>query len=432
MSKIDLEADEALVKEAYAIDPEALKNVLRPVLAATGVAGAAGLYGYYQGKKNEAKHKEDLSKSLAATFAMDGQFKNNPEKFSALFGQLAVMAPTVAKNPVLATKLIKQRLNKGFDLDDVHKLSVIESSGGTTRGVPTPRAAAGAAATSALGTLVSIIGPYEFGRFSSGVEGLVAPFKNRAEAAEARTAEEAAKKQKAQQELDAYKDDKGALFRDLRATFKKESSSEPFPLLVSEVCMGRMLSDSVTLIKQASGTLRNPKFSESVVKGFRLVKDHLGMMATPLMLGGGIGLVSLVRDKLQDAETHRVADENFARLKRTSDIVKGNPQVAQEAYETLKMVAPVLATRPGVLKEYIEGQAITGRYPNYEQVRGLAEAAQSIERRGSGKGFMSGVKDTLDIVKLPVRTQFQQVSEEPGSPAEWAEGKSAPKSPRMQ
>lgn len=380
-----------------------LMKAFGPIMVASGLAGVAGLATYFKSKSDQKQHQEDLAKSLQATYSMDKAFGKSPENFAKLFGELSVMAPTVAKSPNLASKLISQRMKTGFGLDDVHKLSVIESSGGINRTPKSPGAAATGAAASALSTLGITFGPSALPGMIQGAHEVQKITSTRVKAVD-KQKEDADKAQKFYQErghLQASDPEVKDLAAQIREMMKKQSSDASWDLRVSEECLGKMVSDRVTLFKEATVKSR-------FGAGMRALTNHLAYIAPALALGGGIGLVKLVHDRMQDSSLQSEADANFARLMRSSKIAKGNPEVARESFETLKMVAPVLATRPGVLRSFIENQANTGVLPNYEQVKALAETGQAVGRATEGKGFFSGVKDVMDFAHIPVKKEKWQ------------------------
>ncbi len=96
-----------------------------PLIGALGVSAFSGGMGYLLAKKRFGNHNERLKTSFDAVLG-EPQLAQNSERAKQLFSELSLISPTVAGNPRIAAKLIQNRLQDGFNLNDVHKLSAIE------------------------------------------------------------------------------------------------------------------------------------------------------------------------------------------------------------------------------------------------------------------------------------------------------------------
>jgi len=380
-----------------------MKAMLFPLLGVTGIAGAAGLYGYMSGRSATENHKKDLADSLHATFGKNPQFKQDPQKFAALFGELSVVAPTVAKNPQMAHKLLTERLDTGFSLDDVHKLSVIEASRMGTAGRPqTASAGARAAILGALEKSLNIFGMETFRRTEKKFQSIDQEVADAGKLLKSTLVSEISDpsvyRNMSPEELYAHARGKA------QAKNQTKQSSVEFPLYVSEACLGRMVSDRVHMMKTAAAKGGfGSGMKDMLGKGAKGLADHLAYIAPALALGGGLGLVKLVYDRSQDAHLKNEAQNQFSQLMRTNDTLKQDPQAAREAFDTICMVAPALAARPPVLRSFLEQQVQAFGRIAPDTIKGLAEANSAVDRSVSGnKGFMGGMKGVMETLHFPM------------------------------
>lgn len=402
MKPYNRRADVAFLKQANEMS-ELAKKALLPLVGTLTAAGAAGLYGYISAKRSGEQHHKDLAASLAKAMSVSPQFKSDPQRFTTLFSELAVLSPTVAKNPAMAGKLIAQKFKGGFELDDVHKLSVIEHAATTKKGLPTAGAAARGAAGAATGAILSTFGDKLFDHYYNLKEEHKKLLKSRDPLA-TDAAKSFAEALKAGAKLDPLprsqtdKDNLAELFAKIDA-MKKESSVADitaYPLMVSERCLGLMLSDRYQMLKTSAAAQPS-----AFRRGLEAMRSNLEFMAPAAALAGGVGLVKLVYNHMQNQKLKSEADRHFAELMKTSPLLQSDPNVAKQSFESLKTFAPALAARPQVMKTFVENQVQVGGMLPVDQVRLLAETSGIVSRQ-AGHGFGSSIRDTVKFV-LPGR-----------------------------
>ena len=155
-----------LAEDCSYIEKTALGPYMSALLPSLGVAlgsaAIAGTYGYLAAKRHYEKHHEGLSKSYDTMMSTHKEFSDSPDKFHQRFSELSIISPTVAANPNLAHKIIKPRLDTGFDLDDVHRLAAIQYHVSTSPRIEEPSTKARAAAADAFGTFAGQLIPAAF------------------------------------------------------------------------------------------------------------------------------------------------------------------------------------------------------------------------------------------------------------------------------
>lgn len=398
----DLVALEKLAASGNAAMQSYLSGLAKPLLGILAVAGTFGGIDYFFSKREKEKHQDDLFNSMRATAAKNKSFSKAPEKFVERFGELTVISPTIAKNPSLAGKILEKKINSGFSVDDIHKLTAIEHSVSNSRGLVSPGAAARAAATTGLRMGLQTFGPAIGAQLARSPQDVkMVQDKTKAQtkmlkdfgAAQARS--DKAKARFAR--LEAEDDDEGGM--------NKNSSAQK----VSDECLGQMLAERYVMFKTA-GVL------DTLKGGAKTLGTNLTWFAPALALGGGIELVRHALETRRTNQLEQKADLNFKEIMRTSDDAKRDPAVAREAFETLKAVAPTLAARPLVAKTFVDYTATQGRLAP-ETVQQLAEAENQIRgigmpKGGRGDGFMDTMKNTMSIVtpKKEVYDQMRKTS----------------------
>ena len=177
---------------------------------------------------------------------------------------------------------------------------------------------------------------------------------------------------------------------------------------VSDECLGRMLADRYTMCKEAGllDTLGKGTKAVGGMLGRSAVAtgEHLATNIVPLLISSGIlalaGLSKMREEGKQEAEANRI----FTDIKTNNSFVKEHPVTAEHAFNTLKSLAPSLASNPLVTKTFIEHVINSdGRLPP-ETVIMLADAQSKInrsqdlpklEQRGGMLGFVQGLKGPM-------------------------------------
>jgi len=108
---------------------DTLKKSLGPLIGTTA--------GFYLAQKVDQSAKEEFRKKMQQDMqasytkmfdAIPALGNKDIRKVRERFNQLSAIAPTVASTPEIAAKVIHRTANKGFNEDDVHKLTQIESN----------------------------------------------------------------------------------------------------------------------------------------------------------------------------------------------------------------------------------------------------------------------------------------------------------------
>lgn len=412
-------------KLAALISPQTshfLRSIAAPMLATLGTMGVVGGTSYLMAKRDEDAARKAAENAYTTTFSKAPEFKQHPSTFHQRFGELYTISPTIAKNPQLATKLIKDRLHKGFSVDDLHRLSTIEYHASNTRKDKSSASVARAAALGALEKTLYSIQPY----LVSGMQGGGGPQATQQQLNQALEAEKEQKSavdemvnrgyprravenftsalKKGIPEQDAHVQMVRDMFEDvgpqkaidiLKANGVEFSMNKKSSAKVSDECMAVMLADRYVMAKTAG-------LMDSASRGAQALGGHLAFMAPALALGAGTVLAQMAMTKMKERELAAQADTAFAGMKRNNDIIAANPEVAHEAYEAIKAFAPDLAAKPNVLRTFLEHAISTeGRMP-IETIKQMAETQQVISKKPSDGGFIAGLKNPLSLVGLKV------------------------------
>jgi hypothetical protein len=385
----------SFIEPKTAIQWKYFKESLGPVLKTIAAMGIAGAASYHFAKKDKENHQTDLMNSMKLVAMKSPSFAEHPGTFIDRFGELTAISPTIAKNPNLAAKLLEKKLHTGFDVDDIHKLTAIEHNTSTSRGGISPSNAARAAAGTTLGTLVRTFGAEELAAHRQRQKDMKSEFDELNKQSE-----------------ESVPQDLETMMKNAQAEYTKQASGSPKPREVSESCLGKMLSDRYLMFKTAGFWDRAGASAKNMGKGLELI-------APALAIGGGLELVRRVFETRRNNALEQQADKNFKMLTSTSDVIKGDMNVAREAFEALKAVAPSLAARPLVAKTFIENTVAAGQMPP-QTVQQLAEAENQIRGLGGGHSdFMSNLKSTISILpkhKDLQGTGFEPVSHRPRKP----------------
>lgn len=457
-----LEQDIVDLQKVAAFLP-AVGNYLKasiPALASIMItsAGSAGL-AYWAASKRMGEHKQSLKDSYDMTFGGSPKFKKSPGDFHQRFTELSMISPLVASNPQLASKVILPRLKKGFDLNDVHRLSAIEYHSGSSSRPEAPSAAARAQAVIGAGNALNYILPslatravnhitesaagpsptvlkMEQGKEPESREAYDRMIKNVStympSPARDQALNEAAstfasqghppelilkKMQILQDEFDkkwaktqvVYENYPNETVRKAYHEFlelaKKQhqlnkQGAEKMAHRVSDECLGQMLAETHLMCKEAGVMTSISKYLAPSAKN---VANYMKAMTIPLAMGIGIKAVQGLLDSRNKSELKNEAARVYASLKRTSDVIKENPQIADQAFDALTSFAPALAVKPIIAKTFVEnvvnGQGVLD--PNTANM--LAQTQQTVQSldRQTG-GFVTGLRDSMGIFNFKV------------------------------
>jgi len=377
----DLDCLLKLAATRKGINWEWAKSVAAPLLGTLAAAGTTGLAAYYFSKKDRERHEQDLTNSLNVLRKSPELAKKEPQKLIERFGELTVISPTIAKSPTLAAKLLQNKIDTGFDPDDIHRLTAIESGVAHQGGIH-PGAAGMASAASTFRTMVQTFGPTMYHHIHESTK------------KRGRQLEDLEKKEE-EQNLEAMAErfaDK--MMKKTQAGSMEKKSSEQ---RVSDECLGQMLAERFILLKTAG-------VGDLLAGGAKRFGEQLLWAAPALALGGGIELVRQAIESRRNRALEDQADKNFKVIMKDSDVAKGNPQIALEAFNTLKAVAPSLAARPLVANTFIDHVVTQGRLAP-DTVQQIAEAENQV--RGIGApgqkrpsfGFMSELKGAMGLME---------------------------------
>ena len=117
-----------------------------------------------------------------------------------------------------------------------------------------------------------------------------------------------------------------------------------------------------------------------------------------------------MRKLMEMRETRQLrtqADAVFAGLRKDSDRVRENPELAVEVFGTLRELAPALAAKPLVARTFVE-HVIDNRGhipPDTAQMLANTQTVISRLNTASGGGFLAGLKEPMNLfshsVSLP-------------------------------
>ena len=351
---------------------ERLKFIDKPLKGAFGFAAKlavlpaiAGTIQYFFARKNIQEELDGLKASYSKSLSISDKMSANPDKAAGVFRELCAVAPSIAMNPNMAVKVIEPRLKTGLTIDDVHKLTMINANTKQSIFSKTPF---GEASRSA-----GLVADRVFTTFGSKV---VDDFVG---AAKART-----HRHKAWDKIieEANSPDE-AVNKSREYPMDKQSSQK-----VSESCAAEMMADRYLLLKNSSlykeaGAMSGA--ADVLAKAAPYLIASLAMAG--IAHGVGAGMDALQRKKLENQ-----ADDAYAKLRKNSEIVKANPDIAHEAFDAIKTFAPNLAAKQNILKTFIEHSvSMDGRMPP-ETINQLATAQGNIIK-SKQPGFAGGFSE---------------------------------------
>lgn len=360
-----------VASKAKAISNKGLLSEVAPVFAmAAAFPLVSGVIGYITAKKHREEAQEGLRKSYAQLLARNEAFQSDPAAFSERFYDLATLSPTLATNPNMAEKLLEKRMKSGFSIDDVSKITGIQAqvaSSGTPLG-PQPGVAARAAAARSFDRYLTLFGSEKIKKVETSLENH-------------------AKREALIQKISSARGGTG-------------------DLCVSEETLARMLSDRYLLVKEAaaSGVLG------AAGAGMKNLIRGGAYLAAPVVLAGATHAIGSYMEKRERERNEQEAESAYNSLVRKSEIVKENPALAREAFDTLKSFAPALAAKPIVMRSFIEYVVNSGHVAP-QTVKELGEAESSVSRAKGRAGFFDTFKphvgafrEALDASqKIPAR-----------------------------
>jgi hypothetical protein len=438
-----------------------------PTLAA--ILGTTAFFagtGYYKAKKALEAQREALADSHGALSKHEA-FKGSPNSFNQRFSELSVIAPAIAANPALAKKVLEPRLEKGFDLDDIHRLSAIEYHSGHAPKLPDPQSVAKNQAVVGLGRALNYIIPsiplqHSINAMAQKMPGKDQPknpltedqakllvnldanmqhYDPRSRAQELREAyaqhaptlsnphDEAALRNQVHAEAMASfaetrdfvraagpilkehgTEEQNKSFEHWKqsvADFARENLKSADTLLnlkkegsdmsdkkISDECLGRMLAETHLMCKQAGivGSI-----GDTLKASGNHLLDYAKLMSVPLALAVGMGVLKSQNDARKKAALHAEADKVFAKLQRTSDAIQANPEIAGQAFDTLKSFAPALAAKPIIVKTFVENVVNGQGHLDPSTANMLATTQQTVQTIEKQPGFLAGLKEPLSL-----------------------------------
>lgn len=426
----------------------ALKDV-GPFLARTaphliGILGATALtsgLAYHMAGKRHDEHKAALKQSKSMLPDLNEKYQKAMDKFRQRFDELAVISPMIAANPQLANKVIEPRLHKGFNLDDIHRLSAIEYHTGQSPRVQSPGAAAKAQAMIGIeravqnvlpGIISESLRPNELspeqmdelrhlqedvGTFHPEHGALVPQMMQEVQEhlAKGLSRAEALEKVKPTRsaglrEWDNLQKTYGAhadknvrdAFKSMvenleKSRMKKEGAATAN---IGDECLGRMLADTHNMCKEAGLLSSVSSFLKPSAKN---IGNYMKAMTIPLAIGVGVKALQGYMDSRSKSELRAEADKVFAKLRNSSDIIGDNAEIAMQAFDSLKSFAPALAVKPIIAKTFVENVVNSQGHLDPNTANMLAQtqqAVQSIDRHSGG--FIAGLREPMSLFDFKV------------------------------
>lgn len=395
------------------------------LLGLVGASAVTGGLGYLLAKNQYERHTTNLKSSFDSLTASDAYLKN-PDEFRNRFAELSLISPTVASNPILANKVIAPRISSGFDLDDIHRLSAVEYHTSNTVRVSDPvhtgLTRASDNFSQGLQSIAPALAMHMFtpkqrpqktvivnagsGKTVRVAEKDVGRVARQMQDEKMRRFEKSWEGKATPEEIEAMKADLRRMAREkAEGKMDKTSSVVEAAVLsghrVSDECLGRMIADRYTMYKSAAATSSFSKMLKPFGKGVDAIKNHFQLIGPALVLGGGI---QLLREAMKSRDNHRLreqADGVFAKIRRDSDYIKQNPEIAQEAFDTLKTFAPSVAVKPLVAKSFVEG-VVKAEHMGVDTASMLAQTEGRIRENSGDLGFLEGLKTPMSIFSMSV------------------------------
>lgn len=347
-------------------------------------AAAIGGLNYLGTKKAKENVLSDLKASYEKIKLKLDDFQSKEEQYKKIFNELSMFAPTVASNPEMASRLLKSKVNKGFNIEDVHRLSAIElnfkHNGPGLKQSP-GSAARAAGLSAALNTLT----------FGTPIALSVMPMLGM-------SPREQQKKQK-----DAYAQTLGkhpfGEYEEYDDLTKKAAAN------VSDETLGAMLSDRYLIFKEA-GLLpeieKTASTFDALTKGLRSGGKALGESASMFLpiaaIGGGAALVKHFIDQKRSAMLDAQAKAIFDDLMKKDEVFQGDKETAMEAFHALRAFAPSMSVRPLVQKTFIQNVIRQGQLDPMT-IKDLADGENKILGiKAKGSSIIDSMKTTKDLL----------------------------------
>ena len=348
----------------------------------------AGVMQYLFARKDIKQELNDLTSSYNQIKDLSPKLSASPEAAAERFRELSAIAPTIAKNPKMAVKVMEPRLADGFSIDDIHKLTMIQAHARAP--LHTSRAADRGTA------MAGLVADRVFTTFGTQMVGKMLHEKKNLES-----------------RINTIVNSGGN-------NMKKESSPR-----ISEECAVEMMADRFILWKQASAkdivaaakAMGTSAGSSSAVKaGLKNFGKGLSFFAAPLALAGIAHGVGAIMDARKKSQMDQLADQAFAKVKKESEIIKANPELALEAFDALKTFAPTLATKPILVKTFVEHSVDKGNIAP-QTINELASAQGNTNRSkmpGFTSGFIGAVAPAMTATKslMPNKEDRRLIEEE--------------------
>lgn len=342
------------------------------VLSATALPVIAGLIKYYTARKDIKQELSDLTSSYNQMTKMDPALSENKSLSSERFRELSAIAPNIAKNPKMALKVIAPRIQSGFDVDDIHKLTMIQSHMRKAPHLDNAFDSATSTGALVLDRVFTTFGPDALRNLQNSAHDV----------------------NEARQKVIAFQ--KGH-------TMKKQSSPA-----ISEECAIEMCAERYVMWKQANAQQMVNAAGHAagaIGKGAGAFAQGLKFFAAPLAMAGVIHGVGALLDAKKKRELEAQAQTAFNEVKKNSEVIKANPQMAADAFDALKTFAPSLATKPVLVRTFVEHACDKGMIAP-QTVNELA-SAQGNANRAKIPGFAQGFFGAL----TPALSAGKQVSE---------------------
>lgn len=389
------------------------------ILGATAVTGALG---YHAASKRQKELQGSIRSSFNTINASHPDLAKKPDLLAQRFHELSLISPSVASNPEFAHKVIRPRMGKGFDLDDIHRLSAIEHHTHAAPRPAHPSSVVGAEAMSGLREMINLLGPSVVthamqprleAALKSGVKAQskaevmqhanlkasqheAQTFRNLFERAWPHVAKTMSGEEQRRFLTESFA---GAAADAREKILGKTSSANAY---LSEEAVGRMIADRYCMYKEAGIFTGLGQYLKGAIgESGQAMKAHFKTIAIPLALGMGWQVMRQILKQRETSQLHNQADKVYGTLMRKSDVMKANPQLAAEAFDSLKSFAPSLAVKPVVARTFVEHVVDRGVLgpEAAQQLASTEEKVRQLNELGSG-GFLAGLKQPIEVFKF--------------------------------
>jgi hypothetical protein len=374
MTKEQLAAANLLVDAKFKSAMNSAKQMGKTVAPFLVLPAIGAIVNYYMGHKQDKQEAKDVDASLQQILNSNPRLSTAQNLTISRFKELSAVAPVVAKNPTMAARFIEPRLKSGMSIDDVHKLVMIQQAG---IGKPDAASRSGHVAGFLADRMLMLFGMDAAKSLSNTVSA-------------------------GRSEQKKYDDGIKNIFSG--GSMNKQASQK-----VSDECLGEMLADRYVMLRE-SGFAKEAGVADIAKSGLGRFGKGIAFFAPALALAGIAHGVGAMVDAHQKKKLEQTADMHFKRIRDNSDVIQGNPELANDALDAIKTFAPALAAKPAILKTFIEHTVNIGQMAP-QTINDLAVTQGNISKSkhpGFTAGFIGAASPVMSASKSLMGKDMKQ------------------------